>query len=1042
MSPPPARQIVSAPFGRLAPRLGPALAAMAAGDPLLPRRVLVISSALSGHLQARLARAGAFAGVSFFTLEQLARETAEASLLQEGFRPLPSLGGPALMETILLGPRLGPLRPPPGVQGYGQTLYETWKDTAEARLTPAALRDCAKNFAPADALRVIDLARITQEFEERLVGLGYFDQSHLLAEACEILEKAPDGVPTILYGFSDMNALQRRLALAACQGAEAAAFVPADREAPACAFALPFLRWLESEGFTLAADFSVPEGPFEKLGRRLFGAGGPAPPTKAALQVVSAPAASREAFELCRELLHPEDSPRPPATAGLLLPARKDYDPLFREILGGMAVPVKTPDTGSRAACPAGRSFLRMLALQGEGYPRLEVMRFLDEGGLNASTLFLERLKDGAIDPGAAVPAEWEYRSRDLPYLSSEDGWRGGLQRALAKSPDDPPLKSLELAVDFLFGQLGALPESAPPSEHAEKSLEAFKALTSNLNHLDEVEETIRSLSGLDEILGASPAEAFRRWARLALESAPLRSERVSARLHLMTLQQARGLSFETVVIPGLAEGVFPSRGSQDPILPDPLRARLNELLSGGDPDAPGRLPLKAGRSAEERFLFWTALQAAERRLIIGYPTGGNGVGEEKDCPPGLFLEYLREAAGTLTERFAGAALEREVLGRRPITLVEHELSGMLEQLHGKQKKGALGHLIRRHSGFLRRISAWRDRWQKDELTPFDGVLSPPDLIGWLRENRGPEITSVAVTSLETFFQCPYRYALLHLLRLAGKDEPERALEAAPDLRGNLYHETLKGFAERVQKSRKGFGELTTAVRRDLIEKSAGAAFRAYENENQPPPPLSWRILREAVERDLNIFFEEIYRKTPGWKPVEMEGRFGGEEDPQSAPAEGGGSVRIRGRFDLVERDGDACRFIDYKSGSSNNVKKTPTLAGGANLQGDLYAHHGSERFGDAARVGAAYAFISERGGYRLAEIPPETIENRRDDVKALLGFYVEALNKGCFFPIPSDNCKYCDFVTVCGPDRDGRAGRKTGHSLRAALTELMERTR
>ena len=94
----------------------------------------------------------------------------------------------------------------------------------------------------------------------------------------------------------------RRLALAACRGAEAAAFVPADRDAPACAFALPFLRWLESEGFTLAADSSVPEGPFEKLGRRLFGAGGPAPLTEATLQVVSAPAASREAFELCREL--------------------------------------------------------------------------------------------------------------------------------------------------------------------------------------------------------------------------------------------------------------------------------------------------------------------------------------------------------------------------------------------------------------------------------------------------------------------------------------------------------------------------------------------------------------------------------------------------------------------------------------------------------------------------------------------------------------------------------------------------------------------
>ena len=278
MSPSPARQIVSAPFGRLAPRLGSTLAAMAAGDPLRPRRVLVISSALRDHLQTLLARETPLVGATFCTLEQFARETAEASLLQEGFRPLPPLGGPALMETILhnLGPRLGPLCPPPGIQGYGLALYETWKDTAEGLLSADDLR--AQKIRGADARRLADLALLAEAFVERLGRLRYFDQPHLLAKACEILKAEPDGVPTILYGFSDMNALQRRLALAACRGADAAAFVPADRDAPACAFARPFLRWLELEGFTLAEDFSVPEGPFEKLGRRLFGTGDFAPP--------------------------------------------------------------------------------------------------------------------------------------------------------------------------------------------------------------------------------------------------------------------------------------------------------------------------------------------------------------------------------------------------------------------------------------------------------------------------------------------------------------------------------------------------------------------------------------------------------------------------------------------------------------------------------------------------------------------------------------------------------------------------------------------
>jgi hypothetical protein len=542
----------------------------------------------------------------------------------------------------------------------------------------------------------------------------------------------------------------------------------------------------------------------------------------------------------------------------------------------------------------------------------------------------------------------------------------------------------------------------------------------------------------LDEIIGEISAEEFHRRARLVLEGATFQAERVSAQIQLMTLQQARGLSFETVVIPGLAEGVFPSRGAQDPILPDVLRSRLNDLLSGNGAEMPECLPLKAGRSAEERFLFWTAIQAAERRVILGYPTGGTGAGEERDCPPSLFLEYLREAAGTLAERAAATALERDVLEHRPITVFEHELSGMLENLHGKQKKGALGHLGRDRPGFFRRIHAWRDRWQKNELTPFDGAFSVPDLIKWLRENRNPEKIPVAVTSLETFFSCPYQFALIHLLGLGGEDEPEGALEAAPDLRGNLFHETIKIFAEGVQKSGKGFGELTPAARQDLISQSVMSAFRSFEEKSQPPPPVTWRILREGVARDLNLFFEGTYKNAPGWKPVEMEGRFGGDDDPQSAPAEGGRNLRIRGRFDLVEQEGNAYRFVDYKSGRYEK----PGLIGGANLQGDLYSHHGSERFGESARVGAAYAYISERGGYRLAEISPEAIEARRDDVKALLGFYLRALEEGSFFPAPSDACQYCDFVSICGPERGGRANRKMGHPFWAALNELREKTK
>ena len=181
---------------------------------------------------------------------------------------------------------------------------------------------------------------------------------------------------------------------------------------------------------------------------------------------------------------------------------------------------------------------------------------------------------------------------------------------------------------------------------------------------------------------------------------------------------------------------------------------------------------------------------------------------------------------------------------------------------------------------------------------------------------------------------------------------------------------------------------------------------------------------------------------------METEGWIGGERSPRFALAEGGEKVHLIGRFDLMERSRNRRRFIDYKTGRANIPKKgAPSLAGGARLQPDLYAHCAGDRFGADTRVSAAYAFPTERGEYRLAEIPPKAIEERRGEVSALLGFYVRAVGRGHFFPtpfpsFPGGTCGYCEFTAVCGPDRAARAARKSGSDPRAELDALRERTK
>ena len=918
----------------------------------------------------------------------------------------------------------------------------------------------------------MDLALIAESIHERLVALKLFDEAEVLRLAAEALEADPAGIPTIFYGFADMNALQRRLALAVCRGAPAgppptAFFVPAAPGAPACTFARPFISWLESKGFVPEEVAPPPHRPaaprpLEALCNSLFTREPlSAPPGKSALRLIAAPSESREAWELCREFFYADadKSPDERGEIGLLLPGGDKYPGLLREVFRGVGAEAQFEHPGCAAATLAGRLFLSMIELKPQGYPRRGLMRFLDEARFSESPLFLNEIRQAGDenDPlPADLPAAWEYVTRPLPYVSGEGEWRAALgSPAFDKiKKDHPEAELFKKSLEKIFAAFGDFPESALPSVHAKALTSAFESLTGGPNDLDKdmVLAAVSDIGKLDPILGEIDAAEFRRWARAALESKEAAASRKDARVRVMSLQAARGLSFSSVVIPGMAEGVFPARGAEDPLLSDALRVLLNKTFVKDGEMPP--LPLKSTRIDEERFLFWSALQAAEERAVLGYPRGGKGGGDDAGTPPSLFLEYLADAclpgegeAGERLRRLPGfraaaAALEPDIIKERPLTLLEHELGRELDAVNAKSARGALADFAAK-AGFTRRLAAWRWRWERNTLNAFDGVLSAPDLIEKIHERFNPGEIPIAVTALEEFFTCPYKFALKHLLKLGDESEVELSLDAEAIDRGNLYHEALKHFGKSVMEAGKGFGELSPDGRRRLIGESVREACRAFEGKGRTPLPIPWAILQGRVKRDLEIFLDTVYLEEPEWIPVEVEGEFGGSGDPASVEADGGKKILLRGRFDLAEKRENELRFIDYKTGRLDIVKKAKTLEGGKRLQADLYVQCGTHRFGEEVVPGAAYAYPTGRGGYRLITIPAETISDRRGDVAALLGFYARTIEGGCFFPVPdADTCRYCDFISVCGPDREGRSTRKAGSALRIELDELRENTR
>src|SRR5262249_49497621 len=88
------------------------------------------------------------------------------------------------------------------------------------------------------------------------------------------------------------------------------------------------------------------------------------------------------------------------------------------------------------------------------------------------------------------------------------------------------------------------------------------------------------------------------------------RSGRRYGRVFIGSIDECRGRNFDVVFLPGLAEGLFPSRTFEDPLLLDEARRPVSESLAR-----------REDRVADERLLLHVAVAAARRRLVASYPS-------------------------------------------------------------------------------------------------------------------------------------------------------------------------------------------------------------------------------------------------------------------------------------------------------------------------------------------------------------------------------------------------------------------------------------
>lgn len=1054
------------------------------------REVLVLvphTIAADQVVHALVADGGSRLGIQRFTLNRLASRLAAPELARRQILPCTSLSLTAVVTRaayrVVEAGDAGRLARVAKRPGFPRAMARTFEDLRAAGV-------------PWDQVRALpDAAPITPflaAVEEELTRSRLCDRAEIFSIAIEVIASGRAGLadlPLLVLDLPLNDASEERF-LAAILARSGDSFATA---AAGDGAGIDALQAVLGVAPTLA-QADNPESSLSNLQRHLFQDTRPAVrPLDGTVSLASWPGEARECVEIARRIQAEAARGVPFDRMAVLLRAPGVYRAHLEEALRRAGIPAWFA-RGSTRPDPSGRALLALLACAAEGYTARRFAEYLSlsqvpPSGVTAEgawtppeeellALTLEPAGEGRapsaasedqdLDPDAATlegtlraPWRWERLLVDAAVIGGADRWRrrlAGLKEELAVrrgelEEDDARADALErTASDLehltgfalpLIEQLAALPREAPWADW----LTSLKELA--VSALREPTGVLRVLAELDPLGPVGPvsltAVQHVLTPRLRDLSVPPES-RPDGAVFVAPVEMARGLSFEVVCVPGLAEKLFPQRILQDPLLPDEARHALG--ASG--------LATRALRIAQERLALRLAASAATRHLALSWPRIELENARAR-VPSFYALEALRAAEGQLpgldelTRRAESRGLAH--LGwpapERPedaIDDTEFDLATLarLKDADPATSVGAAAYLLGANPHLARALRARARRWRKG-WSFSDGLVDPDAeaMAALARHKVGARAYSP--TALESFSVCPYRFLLQAIHQLKPREDIEALDVLDPLTRGALIHEVQfrllgalradKQLPLEPQRLEVAFGQLDTAVDRVATE---------YRERLAPAIARVWDDAIEAIRLDLREWLRRVAEEAQEWTPTHFELAFGlpkhlrPEADPASVrdPVKVLDRALLRGSIDLIEARADGTlRVTDHKTGKVR-VEEGSIVWGGRALQPVLYALAAERLFEKPVDSGRLYYCTSD-GEFTERRMALDTAS--RTHAQTVLDVIGRAIDQGFMPAVPiRDACDTCDYRVVCGPHEGVRVSRKRRERL-ADLTALRD---
>lgn len=1058
-----------------------------------------------------------------FTLPMLAGRLALAPLALEGRAPAAGLALDAVATRAIHDLRSSPGAP-----------LGRYSAVADRPGLPRALRATVDELAlggiAPDALpeALGDLAALYRAYRRALAEAGLVDRADVYRVATTRAKEGEHPLLELPLAFCDVSAshaMEAAFVRALVGRAPASiALVPVGDLRSRHAFSSA----AEVDVETLPDP--APEGALGRVQARLFGRAVAAEVEVAAerdasddsLGLSSAPGESRECVEIARRVLAEAEAGVPFDRMAVVLRSAPHYRSHLVETFRRAHVPAWM-SRGTVRPDPSGRALLALLDCRLDDYSVRAFAEYLslgvvpppDDGvdGSEPPTLAFvppdeavlhyepqatpepteEQLLAEANDEASVVagtlraPRRWESLLHEASVLGGRERWgrrlaglAGTLRQQLEDLDDaDHPrslgigrrLRDLAALESFLLPTLDAL-EALPVVGTWGEHLAALGPLAQQtLREPERVASVLAELSPMGAVGPVALAEVRQVLSQRLTSLVAAPDGRTAGKVFVGAVDEIRGLSFDVVFVPGLAEKLFPPKLGEDPMLLDDARALLAASLSAdgrparaAEPGLPGDLGLavREDRVASERLALRLAVGAAERRLHLSWPRIDIERGRPR-VPSFYGLEVLEAAEGSL-DSFSSlgfSALTKHSLGRGASTRLgwpapddpneaiddaEYDLAQLRQFLDTAPgtHRGAARYLLGANPHLARALRFRGRRWTVPAWHAADGLVRPSapalDALAAHRLAARP----YSATALQRFSACPYQFYLYAIARVTPREVPEPMDELDPLSRGLLIHQVQFDLFGRLRSETllpidsEARLERAFVVLRQELDRVAGR----YEEDLAPAVERVFREGIEAIHGDLREWLLRVYEQAPGWVPKHFELAFAmprtEERDPASSPepAQLDCGIQLRGSIDLVEERGGRLRATDHKTGRIN-VRFRTVIAGGAVLQPVLYALALEKRFPDQDVEAGRLSFCTSRGSFAAREMPLDRAARRAAQLVA--DTIDQSIERGFLPAAPRDKaCQWCDYRAICGPYEQHRVGLKKPGPL-APLNVLRE---